>query len=981
MKTLIDLKQRQQALNINESFIVQAPAGSGKTELLVQRSIKCLLNVDMPTQVLILTFTKKAAKEINERLKSYIIDLDKRNIRQPETQRLLTLLDKHIRLKKWAVQSDATFDICKTFDSFTHQLADLSINLVTHTDLLYEKIIDEIFYGNDYELISNDLHPVLTFINYDYEKLQNLLIDLIKKRDQWLSPLLDVRQSPQQIYNNFYQFLIDMILNHDKNTNQFSNLINLANKVLGINHSSLKNWSLHDWQILIEAFLTKKGTWRKRYTNNTIDKELKSRINELLSIQDERIAELIFYLNGLSNEMPKKNILILEYLQTLLPKICAILDIHMQALKQCDFTYLTVKAIEQLRSDQLSQSNQYAMQIRHLLIDEFQDTSNLQAILIESLIMIWESENQHSLFIVGDPMQSIYKFRQADVRLFKKVQSEGIGYIKPIALALSTNFRSSSTLINHFNDTFKYVFPDIDDLPLGGIAYHSSTAAHEQPGQIVWWDDNEIDSILNYVQQVPENETVAILARSRSHLLPIYQSLPSGVNTPGLFFLYEYTWIQEIAAITLAIYQPDDIASLGIQRLTILKKSWTNIINQDFLEVEEMLHKHIEEAKNNTNHIYASHLLMPILEAFLPNHYHHPITQFFLKQIDIMQDESVCINRKNIHFLLTNLRPEVSQVEPSNIHLMTIHQSKGLEFDHVIIPSIHSRAMHDPDQLIHWFQYDPHKPMMIGNIQDKSDNIDLINNVLRSLNQKSNFYEMQRLLYVAATRAKTNLIYVGKSDKNNLSFAKFLKQANVTPITPTINNCTLGFQSDNNISSLIDVVRPINEISKKTLAIQVYSDKGDFGSAIHHILETFISLKITLKKALVNQPLLKLCHHYNKHFSSSAFTDLFIKLSKSPYATWLFEQCEQQWYELTLNGPNQTIIRIDYIFIKNNKLYLIDFKTNTNDVSTFIDQLSIYEDALVHYLNKPLEKTLIYNPLEDVIYDKCGKRVHLEMIM
>ena len=72
MTALTDLKQRQAALNITESFIVQAPAGSGKTELLVQRSIKCLLNVDMPSQVLILTFTKKAAKEINERLKSYI---------------------------------------------------------------------------------------------------------------------------------------------------------------------------------------------------------------------------------------------------------------------------------------------------------------------------------------------------------------------------------------------------------------------------------------------------------------------------------------------------------------------------------------------------------------------------------------------------------------------------------------------------------------------------------------------------------------------------------------------------------------------------------------------------------------------------------------------------------------------------------------------------------------------------------------------
>ena len=75
MKALTDRHQRHCALNIDQSFIVQAPAGSGKTELLVQRAIKCLLNVENTNHVLILTFTNKASKEINHRLKSYIFDM------------------------------------------------------------------------------------------------------------------------------------------------------------------------------------------------------------------------------------------------------------------------------------------------------------------------------------------------------------------------------------------------------------------------------------------------------------------------------------------------------------------------------------------------------------------------------------------------------------------------------------------------------------------------------------------------------------------------------------------------------------------------------------------------------------------------------------------------------------------------------------------------------------------------------------------
>mgnify|MGYP003389463336 CR=1 FL=1 len=54
-------------------------------------------------------------------------------------------------------------------------------------------------------------------------------------------------------------------------------------------------------------------------------------------------------------------------------------------------------------------------QIKHLLVDEFQDTSQLQFTLIKSLINGWEENDGKTLFFVGDPMQSIYRFRQADV--------------------------------------------------------------------------------------------------------------------------------------------------------------------------------------------------------------------------------------------------------------------------------------------------------------------------------------------------------------------------------------------------------------------------------------------------------------------------------------------------------------------------------------------------------------------------------------
>ena len=124
--------------------------------------------------------------------------------------------------------------------------------------------------------------------------------------------------------------------------------------------------------------------------------------------------------------------------------------------------------------------------IRHLLIDEFQDTSQTQLDLLNTLTSGWQEGDGRSLFLVGDPMQSIYRFRKAEVRLFLEVKDKGIGLLKPEFLNLTDNFRSQAGVVNWVNRSFVGLMPRSNDPIAGAIAYSASTAFHDAlPGTAV----------------------------------------------------------------------------------------------------------------------------------------------------------------------------------------------------------------------------------------------------------------------------------------------------------------------------------------------------------------------------------------------------------------------------------------------------------------------------------------------------------------
>src|SRR5205823_5841002 len=122
-----------------------------------------------------------------------------------------------------------------------------------------------------------------------------------------------------------------------------------------------------------------------------------------------------------------------------------------------DYTYVTGAARAALA--EAGQPTELALRtglsLQHILVDEFQDTSLAQFQLLEALTAAWEEGDGRTLFVVGDPMQSIYRFRDAEVGLFLRARDHGIGNVRLTPLRLARNFRATEPLVAWNNAVFE----------------------------------------------------------------------------------------------------------------------------------------------------------------------------------------------------------------------------------------------------------------------------------------------------------------------------------------------------------------------------------------------------------------------------------------------------------------------------------------------------------------------------------------------
>jgi ATP-dependent helicase/nuclease subunit A len=525
MNLPVDYHARQAALDPARSFAVSAPAGSGKTGLLTQRLLKLLSLCEHPEEVLAITFTKKAAGEMQDRV-LHALWIAKEQPRSESTHDqltwdLATAVLEQDQLKHWNLLQCPQRLRIQTIDSLC---ASISRQLPiasgfgsqpkpgTDAEPAYRKAVHYLFSELESESpVRTDLTRLLEHLDNNIQDLENLLIQLLAKRDQWLGVIFQAQHANAREYlESVLQEIITANLTTAQKVLQLhaselaliadwaaTNLLEaghntLITKLHGI--SGLPDADLNDlerWIAIAEFLLTGDGNFRKAPNKvqgfpaakeNKDSTLYKNRFSEMVGAIAELRPDAANIIHELRSLPPSfyedSQWALLDSLTRILPRLAAILDIVFAEQGETDFTAVSQAALKALGEEDSPTdiALQLDYRIQHILVDEFQDTSTTQLQLLERLTAGWQSGDGRTLFIVGDGMQSCYSFRNANVGIFLEARAQGINHLPLEKLDLTVNFRSQSGLVNWVNQQFQIAFPVEDDISRGAVSYSPSNA-------------------------------------------------------------------------------------------------------------------------------------------------------------------------------------------------------------------------------------------------------------------------------------------------------------------------------------------------------------------------------------------------------------------------------------------------------------------------------------------------------------------------
>ncbi len=636
MKSIVDASARVAAVNPVASVCVSAPAGSGKTELLIQRYLALLGRVQRPEQVLAITFTRKAAAEMRERVIAALRSAQAQGpCSTPHQKTTRALAEQALAAdarSEWQILDHiARFNI-RTIDSFcaslTRQMPVLSqfggqASVQDDVLPLYQEAVQDLFkLLEEHHPVTADLERLLLHFDNNWEQSQTLLVALLTRREQWRG-YIGVHHEPKEAENYLIATVADIMSTALDAV--FQLMAPYKSQVLELLQYTASNLAtpvptqfpattaseLGLWTGIRQLLLTQKGEWRKKVTKEEgfpagagnakqYKEQLQALIAALQTVEGLRAALVaieslpVVAANSTSWQL-------VLHLSRLLPTLAAQLLLVFQKHGVVDHSQIAQSALLALGEDDTPTDLALRLdyQIEHILVDEFQDTAITQYELLHKLTRGWGDYNYlnpqapRTLMIVGDAMQSIYGFRGANVGLFLKARREGFNGVGLQYLELRCNFRSDQGVVEWINDTFTQAFPARNDVYRSQVSYSPATATrpwgsacpvemHAFTGEAA--RAQEVHFICEQIADCVENsgESIAILGRNRSHLQPVIQQLKLlqiPYSAPDLDSLAKSTVVNDLVTLCRALSSHAD----RLAWMALLRAPWCGLQLQDLL--------------------------------------------------------------------------------------------------------------------------------------------------------------------------------------------------------------------------------------------------------------------------------------------------------------------------------------------------------------------------------------------------------------
>ncbi len=875
-----DEAARREALDVTRSWLVAAPAGSGKTELLVQRILALYAQVDAPERVVAVTYTVKAAAEMRAR----VVDaLERAQAAQdagtpdggtrgagtpspPEAP-----LSSHARrtreLAKAALANDARrgwhllehpsrIDI-GTIDALSQRIAS---QLPVASALggapapaedaqpLYRRAAEQALARAE----AGDVHWRALLLHYDGDasRVVELVAAMLERRDQWIAPVLALRDADlrarlertlaEEIERELGSLhahwagpwgagLLALargaqaVLARDEARRTDARFTAMVAALDGVcAHGGLppaQCEALSHWRGLAELLLTAKGEARRNpppvlppIGNGEGAGERRAlraqagAFLDALAGTPRAVAALARVRLLPEARYSERARAFLDALVHVLPRVVAELVLVFAEEGACDFAEVTLRALRALgdAGDPTPILLAQDLRIEHFLIDEVQDTSRRQWQLVERLTSGWQEGDGRTLFVVGDPMQSIYGFREADVHNFLDAARSGrIGGMRLGSLALARNFRSQERLVEHVNATFPEVLARMADARSAAAMFTPAVAARAALplAPSFEWSDSDEDEAARVVARVRSaladgggGGEVAILVRARADLGGVLEALrAAGIayDAVGLESLANSAISRDLLWLARALTQPAD----RLAWMSLLRAPFVGMRLADMLAVATAgdapgvaIHDATLDARLGRDGALRRARLASVTAALagrpelalaprvraawraLGGPFAYGSDPANLDAADAMLallaqhdrggdiDDFDALERR-----AAALRAEATPAEGSRVKVMTMHAAKGLEFDTVVLPGLARPRRPQDAVLMRWRARHGDRALMVATPRARDEESpDPIDRWLAQLDADDAAAELARLVYVAMTRARERLHLVGR---------------------------------------------------------------------------------------------------------------------------------------------------------------------------------------------------------------------------